>query len=171
MGMSDTEEDFLEVDRKIPGQNFVCLSFLSPEKILEDKHLYNLFKFYSDLEKNNDKLSFSSFKEKYIDYSELNDEKLQKEYDEICDLKTNVRGIKIRGVYETEREANIRAKVLQKMDDSFHVYVGQVGYWLPWDPNPNKVENQEYLNKDLNRLTKEYSKNQMKKDLFYEEQK
>ena len=28
-------EDFLEVDQQIPGQNFVCLSFISPEKVLK----------------------------------------------------------------------------------------------------------------------------------------
>ena len=26
------KEDFLEVDQPIPGQNYVCLSFVSPEK-------------------------------------------------------------------------------------------------------------------------------------------
>ena len=31
---SEIKEDFLEVDPKIPGQNFVCLSFVSPEKVL-----------------------------------------------------------------------------------------------------------------------------------------
>ena len=33
------------------------------------------------------------------------------------------------------------------------------------------IEEQEYLNKDLNRLNKEYNKNQTKRDMFYEEQK
>ena len=28
---NEIQEDFLEVDQKIPGQNFVCLSFISPE--------------------------------------------------------------------------------------------------------------------------------------------
>ena len=31
------KEDFLEVDSKIPGQNYVCLSFVSPEKTLKQK--------------------------------------------------------------------------------------------------------------------------------------
>lgn len=31
------EEDFLTVDAEIPGQKFVCLSFVSPEKILDKK--------------------------------------------------------------------------------------------------------------------------------------
>ena len=41
--MTEVEQDFLEVDRAIPGQNFVCLSFISPENVLEDKNLYSLF--------------------------------------------------------------------------------------------------------------------------------
>ena len=35
-------EDFLEVDQKIPGQNYVCLSFISPENIIKNKELYNV---------------------------------------------------------------------------------------------------------------------------------
>ena len=36
---NDIQEDFLEVDQKIPGQNFVCLSFISTDKVLKDKKL------------------------------------------------------------------------------------------------------------------------------------
>ena len=168
--MTEVEQDFLEVDRPIPGQNFVCLSFISPENVLEDKNLYSLYKFHLSQNEGSE-LTFSQFKEQYTDFCDSNEKTLQTEFDEICDFRTNVRGIKIRGVYDTQREANIRAQVLQKMDSSFHVYVGQVGYWLPWDPNPNNIEEQEYLNKDLNRLNKEYAKNQTKRDMFYEEQK
>ncbi len=168
--MTEVEQDFLEVDRPIPGQNFVCLSFISPENVLEDKNLYSLYKFHLSQNEGSE-LTFSQFKEQYTDFCDANEKTLQNEFDEICDFRTNVRGIKIRGVYDTQREANVRAQVLQKMDNSFHVYVGQVGYWLPWDPNPNNIEEQEYLNKDLNRLNKEYAKNQTKRDMFYEEQK
>ena len=39
--MSDTEKeekiDYLEVDEQIPGQNYVCLSFVSPEALIESK--------------------------------------------------------------------------------------------------------------------------------------
>lgn len=166
---AEEEIDFLEVDRPIPGQNYVCLSFISPEKIIENKNMFTFYKFYLSMNEGSD-MTFSQFKEKYEDFQEGNDS-VQKEFDEICDFQTNVRGVKIRGVYDTQREANIRAQVLQKMDNAFHVYVGQIGYWLPWDPNPNDIQEQEYLNKDLNRLNKEYNKNQEKKDMFYEEQK
>ena len=168
--MTEVEQDFLEVDRPIPGQNFVCLSFISPENILEDKKLYSLYKFHLSQNEGSD-LTFTQFKEQFEDFTAANEKELQTDYDSICDFHTNVRGVKIRGVYDTQREANVRAQVLQKMDNSFHVYVGQVGYWLPWDPNPNDVAEQEYLNKDLNRLNKEYNKNQTKRDMFYEEQK
>ena len=39
----------------------------------------------------------------------------------------NVRGLKIRGVYNTQEEANKRAEYLQKIDPNFHVFVGEVG--------------------------------------------
>lgn len=168
--MTEVEEDFLEVDRPIPGQNFVCLSFISPENILEDKKLYFLYKFHLSQNEGSE-LTFTQFKEQFDDFTVANEKELQSDYDHICDFRTNVRGVKIRGVYDSQREANVRAQVLQKMDNSFHVYVGQVGYWLPWDPNPNDVAEQEYINKDLNRLNKEYNKNQTKRDMFYEEQK
>ena len=82
-----------------------------------------------------------------------------------------MRGIKVRGVYESLKEAEVRAKVLQRTDQSFHVFVGQVGYWLPWDPQADHVEDEEYLEEELNNLMKEYKKNEVSRDIFYEEQK
>ena len=41
----EIKEDFLEVDSKIPGQNYVCLSFVSPEKILQKKEVFFVTKF------------------------------------------------------------------------------------------------------------------------------
>ena len=36
----DLQEDFLEVDSKIPGQNYCCLSFISPESLIKSKELF-----------------------------------------------------------------------------------------------------------------------------------
>ena len=107
----------------------------------------------------------------YKNYGEDNGDEIQSEFDLLSDFQTNIRGVKIRGVYDSERAANIRAQVLQKMDSSFHVYVGQVGFWLPWEPNADKVQEQEYMEDNLNKLVKEYNKNQVKKDMYYEEKK
>lgn len=205
----EIEEDFLEVDKQIPGQNYVCLSFVSPEKILNQKEkflfyhyqrlrLLNYKKLFTDafntlVEENEDgtveisrlfdmrksmdklfeedNLTFDTFKEKFDDYKFRDEQKISEDFDKTNDFKTSVRGLKVRGVYDTRREAEVRAKVLQRQDQSFDVFVGQVGYWLPWDPSTNDVEDQEYLNNDLNTLVKEYKKNEAKKDMFYQEQK
>jgi len=39
------KEDFLEVDANIPGQNYVCLSFVSPEKVIKRKETFFTTKF------------------------------------------------------------------------------------------------------------------------------
>ena len=36
----DVEEDYLDVDKPFPGQNYYCISFVSPEKVLEQKELF-----------------------------------------------------------------------------------------------------------------------------------
>ena len=166
----EDNEDYLEEDKPIPGQKFVCLSFISPDKLIEDKKIYTFYKFLKSQDSNYNK-TFEQFKEDYFYYSEENETEIQEEFDVLSDFKTSVRGVKVRGVYDNLRAANIRAKVLQKIDNSFHVFVGQVGFWLPWDPCANNIEEQEYLEEDLNKLVKEYDKNKTKKDMFYQEQK
>ena len=37
------EEDYLEVDDRIPGQNYVCISFVSPEDVLQQKEFFTYF--------------------------------------------------------------------------------------------------------------------------------
>ena len=51
------------------------------------------------------------------------------------------------------------------------MFVGSVGQWLPWDPCADRVQNEEYLEDELNNLMKEYKKNEINKDMFYEDQK
>ena len=165
---SDLKEDFLEVDQSIPGQNYVCLSFVSPENVLNNKELYYVHKFLKTISKNYD-LDENSIEEKFKDFKYVNQDVLEKEFYEKNDFRTTVRGIKVRGVYDTLREAQVRAKVLQRRDPNFNVFLGQVGYWLPWDPNPHKIDNQEYGEQELNELVKSYRENQEKKDIHFQE--
>lgn len=175
---NDIVEDFLEVDQKIPGQNFVCLSFISPEKVLKDKQKYFYNQFLKYVFQSEDKtiiehlsnpeLNYTQFDNIYEDWLYPNIERLETEFYENNDFKTSVRGVKIRGTYETLKEANIRAKVLQKRDPSFHVFVGQVGYWLPWDPESDKIEQEEYSNQHLNELVKNYKQNVEQRDEYFE---
>ena len=39
-----------------------------------------------------------------------------------------------------------------------------MGHWLPWNPSADEIQDQEYLEGELNDLMKEYKKNQDQKD-------
>ena len=168
MTESNSNEDFLEVDQPIPGQNFACISFVSPEDVLKNKDVFLVHKFLETIAKNYD-LDKNSIQEKYKDFLYVNSDKLEKEFYEENDFRTTMRGVKIRGVYDTMREAEVRAKLLQKRDNNFNVFVGQVGYWLPWNPQHDKIENQEYAESELNNLVKEYRANNEKKEQHFNE--
>ncbi|AYV75828.1 MAG: hypothetical protein Terrestrivirus3_97 [Terrestrivirus sp.] len=83
----------------------------------------------------------------------------------------NFRGVKIRGVYATKEEASARAKFLQSVDPDFHIFVGEIGKWLSWDPNPDTIEDQQYSDKRLQKLMSEYKKNRVKAHKLEEERK
>ncbi|NCA21838.1 MAG: hypothetical protein EBS86_11970, partial [Crocinitomicaceae bacterium] len=69
-------------------------------------------------------------------------------------MNCNIRGVKVRGVYETEVEARRAADKLRKKDKFFDVFVGEIGKWLPWDPDPMKIKEAKYGNKKLDRMMK-----------------
>lgn len=183
MASQEIVEDFLEVDQPIGGQNYVCLSFISPEKVLKRKEaaLVKEFAkwFLKDLKNERDPSKLDPQKltpefvdslnvdEKFEDFLYAQEEEITKNFNESNDFQTSIRGLKVRGVYESRREAEVRAKVLQRRDPNFHVFVGQVGYWLPWDPNPDNIADQEYANDQLNTLMKKYQENRAHRDEIY----
>lgn len=202
-----TEEDFLEVDQPIPGQSYVCLSFVSPEKTIVNKEQWLFYHYHQYvigeynkifqtltekmLESGDDtvpvasivdlmkrmkrvfdvnQVEYDKWKELTEDFRFREGDVLGRKFDEQNNFQTSVRGVKVRGVYDTYREAEIRSKVLQRMDSRFDVFIGQVGYWLSWHPDVNKIQDQEYMNDELNTLVKEYKNNEAKRDIFYKEQ-
>ena len=167
--MSD-KIDFLNADTTIPGQNYCCLSFVSPEKVLKDKNIFMMTEFLKDY-CDKEKLTYRDVDEKYKDFVYANGDKMQKKFDDKNEFKTSIRGLKVRGVYDSRGEAENRAKILHRMDQDHHVFVGSVGQWLPWDPEADGVEGQEYVDEGLNNLMGEYKKNQIHKDQFFEERK
>ena len=165
-----TETDYLDIDPPINGQNYVCLSFVSPEDIIEDRHAFNVSKFLQSICKSQD-MEFDKVMGQYKDFTYKHEDSLQKEYDERNEFKTSVRGIKVRGVYQSKQEAEMRAGKLHKTDSNFHVFVGQVGYWLPWNPCADKIEDETFADSQLNDLMTKYKENNVNKDIFYEDQK
>jgi hypothetical protein len=162
--------DYLEVDEVIPGQNYVCMSFLSPESLIQNKEAFKCTKFLQSYCKEQ-KLNFDDVYSKYNDFTYKYEDKLQRDFDEQNNFQTSLRGIKVRGVYDTRQAAEDRAKKLSTRDGSFHVFIGQVGFWLPWEPNADKVENEHFQNSQLNDMMEKYEENNVNRDMFYEEQK
>ena len=162
--------DYLEVDNIIPGQNYVCLSFLSPESLMQNKEAFKSVKFLQSYCKDQ-KLKFEDVYSSYQDFIYKYEDKLQRDYDEQNDFQTSMRGLKVRGVFDTRQAAEDRAKKLSLTDSGFHTFVGQVGYWLPWDPNADKVADEVFQNNQLNDMMEKYQENNVNKDMFYEEQK
>lgn len=182
----EIKEDFLEIDPKIPGQNYVCLSFVSPEKILKQKEIFFMTKFLEYIVNDQEQIvqdirskilnkeiatDYETMSKLYGDwkYSRTND--LEAQFFEKNEYRTSMRGIKVRGVYDTQKEANVRAQVLRRKDPTFNVFIGQVGYWLPWDPECETVPEQEYQESQLNDLVKNYKENLDNRDILYEQVK
>jgi hypothetical protein len=113
----------------------------------------------------------TTIQDAYETYLYKNRKKLEEAFFTKNSFRTTIRGLKVRGVYDTYAEAMGRAKTLQKLDPDFNVYVGQVGFWLPWDPEPSEVPDQEYADDQLNQLMKKYKENESQRDEFYESMK
>lgn len=112
--------DELIEDPPIPNQNWVLLSFISPEKMK---------------------------------------------------MKTNMRALKIRGVFATREKAEEMAKKLrQEVEQDFDIYVGELGRWLPWDTSEG-VEKEDYAEKELNRLVKNHKDHLEKSKFLFEQRK
>ena len=77
--------DYLEVDTPIPGQNYACMSFLSPEKLVQNKEAFNTAKFFQSY-CNDLKLKFEDVYEKYLDFTYKHEDQLQRDFDEKNDF-------------------------------------------------------------------------------------
>ena len=164
------KEDFLEVDDPIGGQQFVCLSFVSPEDVIQNKEAFKTAKFLQSYSKDKG-MKFNEVYEDYLNFQYKFQDEIQRDYDKENKGQTNIRGVKVRGVYSSKEEAEARAKKLHRLDSSFHVFIGQVGYWLPWNPCADKIEDEQFLDSGLNELMEKYKENNINKDLMYEEEK
>jgi hypothetical protein len=189
--------DLLEEDKPIAGQKFVCLSFVSPEKIIKQKEefLYEEFikqwDFKKSMEKFTQFLNFIAFKYPSLSFDKLmadfndftkeegdslklassisddyktfidnNEEQLDQKFGELHQFQTSTRGIKVRGVFPTQGEAELRCKLLREVDPNHDIYVGQVGMWVPFHPDAYKTGRVEYMEETLNQLMADKKKNE-----------
>lgn len=189
-------EDCLDQDPEIRGQKWVCLSFISPEDVIRNKEIFffsRFLKHFSDdilsmfgnlrakfegdkevqdmisnvLERHAYVQNDAQLEKEYNYFKEVNADQLESVYYEKNNFQTSIRGIKVRGVYESDAEARLRAKAIKKFDKYFDVFIGQVGCWCPWSPDPSAIAEQEWPEDQLNTLMKKYKENQDNKDQIY----
>lgn len=125
--------------------------------------------FKSFVEEEKDSLRKTNITDEYKTYVEHNEEELEKSFNEICNFQTNTRGLKVRGVFPTQEEAEMRCKLLREQDPHHDIYVGPVGIWMPWEPDAYKTGRVEYLEKELNRLMNEKAENEQKAKQEFEQ--
>ncbi len=107
-----------------------------------------------------DNLLKTTIEDEYKNFLDECEEKMEKEFNIKNNFQTNTRGIKVRGSFSTQEEAEMRCKLLRESDPNHDVYVGPVGLWMPWEPEAYKTGRVEYLEKELNDLMHEKIKNE-----------
>jgi hypothetical protein len=165
--------DVLDEDKQIAGQKFVCISFISPEKIVKQKEFLNFVSYKYKLSFDEISKDFKEFlseeqelmckgnmEDDYKTFMDQNEEELENAFNLKYNFQTSTRGIKIRGVYPTMEEAELRCKMLREIDENHDVFVGPVGLWMPWDPEAYKTGRVEYMEDELNQLMHEKNKNE-----------
>ena len=107
-----------------------------------------------------DKLKKSGIEDDYKNFMDKQEEKLNEQFSREHAFQTSVRGLKIRGVFPTQEEAEMKSKKLREQDPNHDIFVGPVGIWVPWDPDAYKTGRVEHLEEELNALHKEKMKNE-----------
>ena len=135
--------------------NFISYKYnLTFEKLTGDLNEY--------LKSENETFDHNYVKDSYKNFVDANEERLENDFAEAQQFQTNTRGIKVRGCYATQGEAELRCKLLREVDPNHNVYVGPVGMWMPWEPEAYKTGRVEYLEEQLNQLMSEKTKNEVK---------
>lgn len=134
------------------------INFISYKYNISFEDLNKDFKDFVQEEKDN--LANSNLADDYKTYIDNHEDEIQKKFDIENNFQTSTRGLKIRGVYPTQEEAELRCKILREIDPNHDIMVGPVGMWMPWDPEAYKTGRVEYMEEELNQLMHEKQKNE-----------
>ena len=106
------------------------------------------------------KLKASNLDDDFKNFMDKNEDKLSEQFQRAHAFQTSVRGIKLRGVFPTQDEAEIKCKKLRDADPNHDIFVGPIGMWIPWDPDAYKTGRVEFMEEELNQLHHEKLKNE-----------
>jgi Family of unknown function (DUF5832) len=196
--------DLCDEDTPIAGQKFVCMSFISPEKILKKRDLFmfehflkqweftkSMGKFFDFIhflsykynlnvedvindfnefsKEEESKLKESSIDDDFNNFMDKNEDRLSTQFQRENAFQTSVRGLKVRGVFSNQEEAEMNCKKLREYDPNHDIFVGPVGIWIPWDPDAYKTGRVEFMEEELNKLHQEKIKNETKAKQEFEQ--
>lgn len=133
--------------------HFVSYKYnLNVENIIAD---FNEF-----IKEEGDILKKTTVADDFKTFLDKNEDTLNEKFNKENNFQTSVRGVKIRGVYPTQDEAQNKCVALRKQDPNHDIYVGPVGIWVPWDPDAYKTGKVEFMEEELNKLHEEKIKNE-----------
>ena len=133
------------------------LNFVSFKYNIKMDELTEEFTSFVDSEKES---LYQNVDSDYRSFLDRRETELNDQYNKDHSFQTSVRGIKVRGVFPTQSEAELRCKMIREVDPNHDVYVGPVGLWVPFHPEAYKTGNVQYLEKELNELMHEKKKNE-----------
>ena len=135
--------------------NFFAYKYkLDSEKLLKD--------FKDFVSEENEVIKQYGIDDDFKNFMDKHEDNLNEEFNREHSFQTSVRGLKIRGVYGSQEEAEERCKSLRKVDANHDIFVGPVGMWIPWDPDAYKTGRVEFLEEELNELHKQKIENEAK---------
>ena len=134
------------------------LSFVSYKYGVKFDKLTEDFQQFKESEK--EVIAKSDIVDDYKSFLDMNEERLDEEFGAKHEFQTSVRGIKVRGVFPSQKEAELRCKMLREVDPNHDVFVGPVGLWVPFHPEAYKTGRVEYMEDTLNQLMSDKKKNE-----------
>ena len=140
-------------------------NYISYKYQLNAEDIMNDLKEFSTIEKDS---MYENIQDDYKTFMDKNEEKYESQFNKEHSFQTSTRGLKVRGVFPTQEEAEMRCKMLRQVDPNHDVYVGPVGIWIPFHPDAYKTGRVEYLENELNQLMHEKNQNEEQAKLQFD---
>ena len=150
------EWDFTKSMTKMSDfMNFVSYKYnLKVDDVMKDFQEY--------VKEEHETIRTSSIEDDWKTFMDKNEDKLNEEFNRKHEFQTSVRGLKLRGVFNTQEEAELRCKKIRDFDPNHDIFVGPIGMWIPWDPDAYKTGRIEFMEEELNQLHNEKIANETK---------
>ena len=137
--------------------NFIAFKYsLNADNVMTD------FKDFIVEEGDTIKTKSSGIEDDFKNFMDKHEERLTAKFSKDNKFQTSVRGLKIRGSFSTQEEAEMNCKKIRDRDPNHDIFVAPVGVWLPWEPDAYKTGKVEHLEPELNKLMQEKMKNEIK---------